>query len=62
MPLQLTSEELELLRELVSRELGNVKGEVYKTDSPEYKRQLRARETSIIAILSKLQGEPAPTP
>ena len=61
MPEQLSSGELELLRELVSRELGNVKEEVYKTDSPEYKSQLRTREASIIAILNKLQVEPAST-
>jgi hypothetical protein len=61
MSLQLTSEELELLREVVNRELGNVKEEVYKTDSLEYKLQLRSREATIVAILSKLQSEPAPT-
>jgi hypothetical protein len=62
MPLQLTAEELGVLREVVNRELGNVREEVYKTDSPEYKRRLKEREASIKSILNKLQVEPAATP
>ena len=54
--LQLTSEELEVLRDLVNRELGNVKEEVYRTDSPEYKRLVKNREASIVSILNKLQA------
>lgn len=56
MQLQLTSEELDVLRDLVSRELGNVKEEVYKTDSADYKQLVKAREASIVSILAKLQA------
>jgi hypothetical protein len=56
MQLHLTSAEHEVLRDLVSRELGNVKEEVYKTDTPEYKEMLKTREASIMSILAKLQA------
>jgi hypothetical protein len=59
MQLQLTSEELEVLRDLLSRELGNVKEEVYRTDSPEYKRLVKVREASILSLLAKLQDNTA---
>ena len=62
MQLQLTPQELEVLRDLVSRELGNTKEEIYKTDSADYKRLLKAREATIISILGKLQGEAALAP
>lgn len=61
MQLQLTSEELEVLRDLVSREFGNMKEEVYKTDSQDYKRMLKVREAAILSILNKLQDEAALT-
>ncbi|HET6315005.1 MAG TPA: hypothetical protein VFG86_01005 [Chloroflexota bacterium] len=59
MQLQLTAEEHELLRDLINRELGNIKAEVYRTDSADYKRMLKVREAAIISIMNKLQGEPA---
>jgi hypothetical protein len=59
MQLQLTSDELEVLRDLLSRELGNVKEEVYRTDSPEYKRLVKVREASILSLLAKLQDNTA---
>jgi hypothetical protein len=61
MQLQLTAEEFELLRDVIRRERGNVKGEVYKTDSADYKRLLKSREALIVSILDKLQGEAALT-
>ncbi|HYW89862.1 MAG TPA: hypothetical protein VFB50_18960 [Chloroflexota bacterium] len=59
MQLQLTSDELEVLRDLLSRELGNVKEEVYRTDSPEYKRLVKVREANILSLLAKLQDNAA---
>ena len=59
MELQLSSEELEVLRDIVSRELGNIKEEVYRTDSADYKDMVKAREATIMAILNKLQGDAA---
>ncbi len=56
MQLQLTSDELQVLRDLLSRELGNVKEEVYRTDSPEYKRLVKNREASIVSMLAKVQA------
>jgi hypothetical protein len=59
MQLQLTSDEFQVLRDLLSRELGNVKEEVYRTDSPEYKRLVKVREASILSLLAKLQDNTA---
>ena len=61
MQLQLTSEELQVLRDLLSRELGNVKEEAYHTDSQEYKRLVKDREASIVSLLAKIQDETART-
>jgi len=62
MQLQLTVEEHALLRDLIDRELGNIKEEVYKTDSADYKSMLKVRQAAIVSILSKLQGEAALEP
>ncbi|HET6317207.1 MAG TPA: hypothetical protein VFG86_12165 [Chloroflexota bacterium] len=59
MQLELTADELQVLRHLLSRELGNVKEEVYRTDSPEYKRLVKSREASIVSLLAKVQGNSA---
>jgi hypothetical protein len=56
MQLELTSAELEVLRDLINRELGNLKEEVYKTDTPDYKTLLRQREATIVSIQDKLQA------
>ncbi len=59
MQLELSAEELQVLRDLLSRELGNVKEEVYRTDSPEYKRLVKTREASIVSMLAKVQSNTA---
>ena len=56
MQLQLTSDELEVLRDLLSQALGNVKEEAYHTDTPEYKRLVKNREARIISMLAKVQA------
>jgi hypothetical protein len=57
MQVELTSDELQVLRDLLSRELGNVKEEVYRTDSAEYKEQVRLREATIVSLLTKVHGD-----
>jgi hypothetical protein len=61
MQLELTEQESGILRDLMARELGNLKEEVYKTDAAEYKARLKEREAAIRSILNKLQGESALT-
>ena len=56
MELSLTADELTVLRDLLNRELGNVKEEAYHTDSPEYKQLVKSREASIVSMLGKVQG------
>jgi hypothetical protein len=61
MQVELTPVELQVLREVLSRELGNVKEEVYRTDSAEYKELVRGREAAIRALLAKLQVDTTAT-
>ena len=57
MQLQLTADETQVLRDLLDRELGNVKEEVYKTDSAEYKELVKRREAIIVSLLAKVGAD-----
>jgi hypothetical protein len=61
MQIELTEQELDVLREVMTRERGDVKEEIYKTDTPDYKALLKTREAAIISILTKLEGLTART-
>ena len=61
MQLELTQQEFGVLRDIMTRELGTIKEEVYKTDAADYKAMLKEREAAILSILTKLQGESALT-
>jgi hypothetical protein len=56
MQLQLTAAELAVLQDILSTALGELKEEVYKTETAEYKDTLKAREATIQGLLSRLQG------
>lgn len=51
--MELTTEEAELLRELLERDHANLRGEVYKTEATDWKRALKAREKVIEGLLAK---------
>jgi hypothetical protein len=61
MQLELTEQELDVLHEVMVRERGGVREEIYKTDTPEYKALLKTREAAILSILTKLEGPTART-
>jgi hypothetical protein len=56
MQLELTEQELDVLREVIARERGDVKQEIHRTDTPEYRALLKTREAAILSILTKLEG------
>ncbi|HZS02736.1 MAG TPA: hypothetical protein VFE37_28750 [Chloroflexota bacterium] len=56
MNLDLSTEERTLLAGLVDESLRNLKEEIYHTDTPDYKDQLKAREALIMGIMQKLNA------
>jgi hypothetical protein len=55
MHIELTQDEVELLRELLDRANADLREEVYKTEATEWKRELKARERTLGALITKLQ-------
>ncbi len=56
MNLDLSTEERTLQAGLVDESLRNLKEEIYHTDTPDYKDQLKAREALIMGIMQKLNA------
>lgn len=54
MDLQLTSEEVAFVREVLSGYWGDLRMEISQTDNPEYRRGLRHKEELVDAVLAKL--------
>ena len=54
MQLDLDKEELEILTEVVTSYLSDLRYEIADTDSYDYRSQLKARETVLNGILKKL--------
>lgn len=54
MNLELTAAERELLATMLDEAVRNLKSEIYHTDTPEYKDQLKERELLMIGLLRKL--------
>jgi hypothetical protein len=59
MDLQLSESERDLVLELLRRALGDLRAEIYKTDTTDYKMQLRERETLLTGVINRLAGVPA---
>jgi hypothetical protein len=57
MHIELTEEELTLLRELIERANADLREEVYKTEAADWKRALKAQERALRGLLEKL-GSP----
>jgi len=56
MHIELTQEERDLLRELLDRAKADLRGEVHKTDAPDWKRALKDQEKVLGALLAKVQS------
>jgi hypothetical protein len=56
MNLELSDAERALLAEIVEGAYGDLREEIYKTETFDYKEQLKAREALLTGIRAKLQG------
>ena len=54
MPIELSDEEAQLLREILGSVISDLSPEIADTDNPDYRRALIDRRTHIRAILAKL--------
>ncbi len=54
MHIELTEDELTLLRELIERANADLREEVHKTEAAQWKRALKAQERALKALLEKL--------
>ena len=59
MNLELTGPERDLLLTILTDELGRLKGEIYKTETFDYKEQLKAREQTLVSLIERLQASAA---
>ncbi|HWP29624.1 MAG TPA: hypothetical protein VFB73_13550 [Chloroflexota bacterium] len=56
MQLELTNEEQALLVNILDEELRDLKEEIYKTETSDYKEVLRARERLLQGLLEKVRA------
>jgi hypothetical protein len=56
MNVELTAPERDLLLEMLRDDLGHLKGEIYRTETFEYKEELKAREQTLVGIIGRLEG------
>lgn len=54
MRIELSQEELDLLRELLARANADLREEVYRTEAAEWKRALKAQERVLQTLIEKL--------
>jgi hypothetical protein len=55
---ELTSEELEVMREVLRHCIGDMDMEVFRTDSHDYKAMLKHRREVLERVMEKLSKEP----
>jgi hypothetical protein len=55
MKIEMTAPERDLLLTLLEDELGRLKGEIYKTETWDYKEQLKAREQTLTSLIDRLK-------
>jgi hypothetical protein len=54
--IDLTQEELDLLRELLDHANAELREEVYKTEASDWKRALKARKNLLAALVAKVEA------
>jgi len=59
--LEFTSEELELLRDLLQHALHEIEIEVFRTDARDFKQLLRHRREVLDQVLLKIGSAPVPS-
>jgi hypothetical protein len=55
MNVELSAPERDLLLEMLSDDLGRLKGEIYRTETFEYQEELKARERTLVGIIGRLE-------
>jgi hypothetical protein len=55
MTVELTAPEREVVLSILEDELGRLKGEIYKTETWEYKQQLKERESLLTSAIGRLK-------
>jgi hypothetical protein len=59
MQLVLSSDEAEVLEEILSSALGDLKEQIYKAEVTEYRTALKQREAIVVALLERLRAHKA---
>jgi len=54
MNLQLSGREEEILREVLAHELGEIRQQSYHAEAPQFKDQLKERESALKGLIAKL--------
>ena len=62
MMLELTRSEAEVLADVIRRALGDLRGEIYRTELAEMHAELKAREGVLKGVLDRLSAAEAGTP
>jgi len=62
MQLDLSEPEREVLEDVLTRALSNLREEIYKTDLADYKDALREREALMRRVLSRFGPQPTRSP
>jgi hypothetical protein len=61
MQLELTSDETELLANVLDSALRELRGEVYRAEVADFKATLKQREHLIASLLERLRSRPVPS-
>jgi len=56
--IELSDEEIAILADLLDQDYRNLKEEIYKTETREFKEALKAREALMVGLLTKLGRPP----
>ncbi len=56
---EMTAPERDLLLDILRGELGRLKGEIYKTETWDYKEQLKSREQTLVSLIERLEASEA---
>jgi hypothetical protein len=56
MTVELTAQERDVVLSVLEDELGRLKGEIYKTETWEYKEQLKERESLLTSAIDRLRA------
>jgi hypothetical protein len=62
MQLQLDAERREILEDILRRALGDLREEIYKTETAPYKEQLKLREAVLQSLLDDVSPASSATP